>query len=83
MVKFALAEAKFPYWGPIMSCNTKPIDTSVGVTDPSKKANLGRYADPCSSLCDLIATGQNAIYLGITLALFVLAPIFFVVGGFL
>jgi uncharacterized membrane protein len=60
----------FPYWGPIMSCNTKLIE-------------YGRYADPCSSLCDLLSTGQRAIYLLITIALFVLAPIFFIIGAFL
>lgn len=60
----------FPYWGPIMSCNTKLIE-------------YGRYADPCSSLCDLISTGQRAIYLAMTIALFILAPIFFIIGAVL
>jgi len=59
---------KFPYWGPIMSCNTI-------------KAKIG-YSNPCSSFCDLLATGQNALFFGITLALFVGAPILFVIIGF-
>lgn len=60
----------FPFWGPIMSCNTQRSDD-------------GKFADPCSSLCDLIATGQRAIYFGITMALFILAPIFFLYGSFM
>lgn len=72
-----------PFWGPIMSCNTQRIDTSVGMLDSSKKAYTGKYANPCSSLCDLISTAQRAVYLGITLALFIFAPLIFLIGSFL
>lgn len=65
--------AGIPYWGPIMSCNTIRLESGGW---------LGKYKNPCSSLCDLLATMQNAISLGITIALFVLAPILFMVGGF-
>jgi hypothetical protein len=62
--------ASFPYPlnKPIMSCNTQRIE-------------YGKFSDPCSSLCDLLATAQNAIYFGITLTLVAIAPIFFVIGG--
>jgi len=64
----------FPYWGPIMSCNTEKLIEGGG------KWN-GAYADPCSSFCDLLATGQNALFFGITLALFGAAPLLFVIIG--
>lgn len=35
----------------------------------------------CASLCDLIDTFINVLYFGMTLAIFVIAPIMFVVGG--
>ncbi|MCS6788999.1 MAG: pilin [Patescibacteria group bacterium] len=62
-----------PFWGPIMSCNTQRIENSIA----------GKYSDPCSSLCDLISTAQRAIYLGITFALFIFAPLIFLIGSFL
>jgi len=62
--------ASFPYPlnQPIMSCNTK-------------REAFGRFSDPCSSLCDLLATFKNALYFGLTLVLLVIAPIAFVIGG--
>ena len=38
-------------------------------------------AHPCRSLCDLIQTAINIIYFGMTIAIFVLVPIFFAVGA--
>lgn len=63
LISFPAIGAGFPYWGPVMSCNTPTTHR-------------------CSSLCDLLATLQNALYLGITIAMFIVAPIFFLVGGF-
>jgi hypothetical protein len=62
--------ASFPYPlnQPIMSCNTK-------------REAFGKFSDPCSSLCDLLATTKNALYFGLTLVLLVIAPIAFVIGG--
>lgn len=60
--------ASFPYWKSIMSCNTQ-------------RNSDGSFADPCKSLCDILATTKNAIYFGITLALFVIAPLAFLIGG--
>jgi len=72
---YAGKQAKdFPYWGPIMSCNTEKLIEGGG------KWN-GAYCDPCSSFCDLLATGQNALFFAITLALFGAAPLLFLISG--
>ncbi len=66
---FSFTEAaSFPYWRPIMSCNTH--------RNPD-----GSFADPCRSFCDILATTKNAIYFGITLVLVVIAPLAFLIGG--
>ncbi|HVN26583.1 MAG TPA: pilin [Candidatus Paceibacterota bacterium] len=56
-----------PYWanGGLLSCT----------------GNYVNGAHPCTSVCDLIQTIVNVIYFGITICLFVLAPIFFTIGG--
>jgi len=78
---YAGGQAKtIPYWGPIMSCNTEKLSETVGNIDKTS-GWLGAYADPCSSFCDLLATGQNALFFGITLALFGAAPLLFVIIG--
>ena len=38
-------------------------------------------AKPCTSLCDLLVTGQNIIYFMMTLAVLAIGPIMIVVGG--
>jgi hypothetical protein len=55
------------YWGPIVSCNGNYLQNGANGT--------------CQSLCDLINTATNAVYLAMTIAIFVLAPILFVVGA--
>jgi hypothetical protein len=79
---YAGGQAKaIPYWGPIMSCNTEKLIETVGVTN-KKSGFFGAYADPCSNICDLFATGQNALFFAITLGLFAGAPIAFMIVGF-
>jgi hypothetical protein len=59
-----------PYWGsnpPVLSCSGQYLELG------------GRQ--PCTSVCDILRTLQRAIYFGITLVLFVLAPIMFLAGG--
>ena len=54
------------YWGPLISC------TALG----------GSGSCPaCVSVCDILQTGQNFIFFGMTLLLFVLTPVMIVVGG--
>lgn len=56
-----------PYWGPIVSC--------VGGA-PSN----GLPA--CTSLCDIFATAQNALRLGVTIALWIMVPAYVLYAGF-
>lgn len=37
----------------------------------------------CTNLCDLLSTGQRAVYFGLTIALVILAPAFLIWGGIL
>lgn len=61
------AEARFPYWGPLVSCTGGDPTSDVPKT--------------CTSVCDLFATGQNIIYFMMTLAVLAIAPIMIVIGG--
>jgi hypothetical protein len=63
-----ISSPSLPYWGSggLVSCTGNYY--SGGGT-------------PCTSLCDLIKTFINVIYFGITLVLFVAAPILFAWGG--
>lgn len=40
-------------------------------------------AQPCQSLCDLIGTVINVIYFCMSVAIFILSPIFFAIGAFM
>jgi hypothetical protein len=55
--------------GPFLTCSGAPAPGST----------LKR----CTSICDIMATGQNILDFGISLLLFVIAPLFFVYGGIL
>jgi hypothetical protein len=55
------------FWGPLISCTGNYIAPGG--------------MNPCTSLCDLIETAINIIYFGITLALFVIAPVVVVIGA--
>lgn len=61
-----------PYWGPLVSCTGQ----TGGYTTPA-----GKFLPQCQSFCDLLATAQNFINFGMTIALYVIAPIFFAWGG--
>jgi hypothetical protein len=62
------------YWGPFVSCTGNPYsDLSTNPPTPNSKF--------CKSLDDLIQTFLNVVSFGMTIVLFILAPIFFVWGG--
>lgn len=62
------------YWGPIVSCTGNyPVGTATQPTGPIK--------NNCTNLGDLIQTFLNAVYLLMSVALFVIAPILFIIGG--
>lgn len=59
------------FWGPLVSCTGNYLTGTAatpGVT-------------PCQNLCDLINTFINIVYFAISIAIFIVAPISFVVGG--
>lgn len=62
----ALAQGFPNFSGPILSCTGNYLSDS-----PNK----------CTSLCDLLATLKNVLDIGLTYIVFVIVPIFFVVGG--
>lgn len=61
------------YWGgspnPLVPCGTQ-LNASGTITNPCK-------------LCDFITLAQNLIYFGLSLLVFVIAPILFLYGGIL
>jgi hypothetical protein len=69
--------AKFPYWGPLISCTgNDPAITGI----PNPKDAKGNDIPHCVSICDLLATLQNVFFFLLTLALVVIAPLS-VLGG--
>ncbi len=74
LVALAAGPSLWPdgYWGPILSCTGSEL-VNTGRTDQELKQ--------CKSFCDLLKTGQNAVYFGMTLVLFLAVPVLLVVGG--
>ncbi len=64
---FASAGAFSPYWGPIVSCSGSP--------------QPGSELEQCTSFCDLVKTGQNIVKMAMTLAIYIVAPLFLIWGG--
>ncbi|MDO8504791.1 MAG: hypothetical protein Q7S36_02965 [Candidatus Liptonbacteria bacterium] len=67
-----------PYWGPIVSCVGAIQDPANPPLDAKGNALL-----QCTSFCDMVDTSQNILKMGLTFALYLLAPILFVWGGVL
>ena len=61
------------FWGPIVWCtgNYLPNPQYVANTHPAS----------CTNLCDLIGTVLNVVYLAMSIAIFIIAPITLVAGG--
>ncbi len=59
------------YWGPLVSCTGNYLSKNSDGTAPT----------PCTSLCDLINTFINIVYFGMSIAIFIIAPIMVVAGG--
>jgi len=64
------------FWGPLVSCTGNYLPNGGG----QLPAN-GSTPSPCTSLCDLIDTFINIVYFGISLAVFIIAPVMLGVGG--
>ena len=65
------------YWGPIVWC------TGDYLTGNANNQVAGPTGQPpaCTNLCDLVGTFINIIYLGMSIAIFIITPILFVWGG--
>jgi hypothetical protein len=59
------------YWGPLVSCTGNYLRNNGDSTVPNS----------CTDLCDLIGTATNIIVFMMSVAIFIIAPISFVVGG--
>jgi hypothetical protein len=64
-----VAFAAIPNWGPLLTCSGAP--------------GSGSKLPKCTSICDLLATGKNILEFVMTLALFIIAPLMAVIGGFM
>jgi hypothetical protein len=69
----ANAGAFTPYFGPLLSC-------TGNYTQDVKDASGNKIAK-CSSLCDLLATGQNIAKWLMTMSLYIVAPFTFAIGA--
>ena len=65
------------YWGPIVWCTG---DYLTGTANNQVAGPTGQPA-ACTNLCDLVGTFINIIYLAMSIAIFIIAPILFVWGG--
>lgn len=70
----ASAAALSPYWGPLVSCTGAPGTVPVA-------SNNNQPLPQCQSFCDLLHTGQNFVRFGMTIALYIAAPLIFIFGG--
>ena len=59
------------FWGPLVSCTGNYLSSNSDGTTPN----------PCTSLCDLVGTFINIVYFGMSIGIFIIAPIMIVTGG--
>lgn len=67
------------FWGPIVWCTGSFIATQ-NPTNPTPGTS-GQTPPTCTNLCDLVGTFVNVIYLALSIAIFIIAPLSIVVGG--
>lgn len=65
------------YWGPVAWCT----GSFVATANPGPSSAAGKTPPTCNNLCDLIGTFINAIYLALSIAIFIIAPLSLAVGG--
>lgn len=73
------ASAQSIFWDfkdPLLSCTANDLSSLPPIAENAPK-------EQCKSFCDLLKTGQNVMRFGLTLALLVIAPIMFLLGGIL
>jgi hypothetical protein len=64
-------------WGDVLSC------TGSYLSQDSSHVDAAGNIIYCSSICDILATGKNILDFILTMLLFILAPAYFLYGGFL
>jgi hypothetical protein len=64
-------------WGDVLSC------TGSYLSNDSSHVDAAGNIIYCSSICDILATGKNILDFILTILLFILAPAYFLYGGFL
>jgi hypothetical protein len=65
------------FWGPIVWCTGDYLSG----TGNNQINGPGGQPPACSNLCDLVGTFINIIYLAMSIAIFIIAPISVAVGG--
>jgi hypothetical protein len=60
------------YWGPLVSCTGNYISTTNSDGTP---------VNACTNLCDLIGTFINIIYFAMSIGIFIITPLAFLVGA--
>lgn len=68
------------FWGPITWCTGSSIATANPTPSPTP-GTAGKTPPTCTNLCDLIGTFINAIYLLLSIAIFIFTPVLLVWGG--
>jgi hypothetical protein len=68
------------FWGPIVWCTGSFTPTANPTPSPTP-GTAGNTPPTCNNLCDLIGTFINVIYLLLSIAIFILTPVFLVWGG--
>jgi hypothetical protein len=68
------------YWAPkgIVSCDSNYLTVTAGSTGRQSDASGAPY---CQDMTDLIQTFVNVVYLAMSVAIFIIAPILFLVGA--
>lgn len=67
------------FWGPIVWC-TGSFIASPNPTNPTPGTS-NQTPPTCTNLCDFVGTFVNIIYLALSIAIFIIAPLSIVVGG--
>lgn len=68
------------FWGPLVWCTGSSLQVANPTPSPTP-GTAGQTPPTCNNLCDLIGTFINIIYLAISIAIFIAAPLMVAVGG--
>jgi len=66
---------------PLLSFAHTPSIWPTGFWGPLVSCGSGPGLEPCTSLCDILHTAIHLIYFGISIAIFLFAPISLAIGG--